>query len=103
MVSDDAEPGAVVDEVEDGEAAGLLISFKSEVLIELRVLAIVPMRCYRQSYARRNMVPGWDIIGLSRLQVDKALKLLYSSEVPAVSMICRGFRRWPPQTNRMWT
>ena len=38
----------------------------------------------------------WDV------QVDKALKLLYSSEVPAVSMICRGFRRWPPQTNRMW-
>ena len=43
MVSDDAEPGAVVEEVEDGEAAGLLISFSSEVLIELRVLAIVPM------------------------------------------------------------
>jgi len=35
-------------------------------------------------------------------QVDKALKLLYSSEVPAVSMICRGFRRWTPRTNRMW-
>ena len=43
MESDDAEPAAVVEEVEDGAAAGLLISFSSEVLIELRVLAIVPM------------------------------------------------------------
>jgi len=103
MLSDDAESAAVVVEVEDGAAAGLLISFRSEVLIELRVLAIVPMSCYRQSYRGRSMVPAWDIIELSRLQVDKALKLLYSSEVPAVSMICRGFRRWPPQTNRMWT
>ncbi len=44
MLSDDAEPAAVVEDVEDGAAAGLLISFKSEVLMELRVLAIVPMR-----------------------------------------------------------
>jgi hypothetical protein len=29
--------------VEDGEEAGLLISFRSEVLMELRVLAIIPM------------------------------------------------------------
>ena len=48
MLSDDAESAAVVVEVEDGAAAGLLISFRSEVLIELRVLAIVPMSCYRQ-------------------------------------------------------
>jgi len=33
----------VVVEVEDGEEAGLLISFRSEVLMELRVLAIIPM------------------------------------------------------------
>ena len=43
MLSDDAEPAAVVAELDDGEVAGLLISFSSEVLIELRVLAIVPM------------------------------------------------------------
>ncbi len=43
MVSEDAEPAAVVAELEDGEAAGLLISFRREVLMELRVLAIVPM------------------------------------------------------------
>ena len=62
MLSDDAEPAAAVEEVEDGAVAGLLISFRSEVLIELRVLAIVPMGCYRQSYGGRNMVPAWDII-----------------------------------------
>lgn len=36
-------------------------------------------------------------------KVDNPKNLLYSSEVLAVSMICRGFSTWPPRTNRMLT
>ena len=49
MLSDEEELIAVVVEVEEGEEAALLISFRRELLMELRLLAIDPIGLFRPS------------------------------------------------------